>query len=419
MVLVGGFANGLLGRGSMTMFHAKKILIFNVPAFGHVNPTLGLVRELAERGHHVIAFCYEEFREYYENNGAEFRVYPDFHIDEIKYRPMYMSRMFLRLAIDNYSYIQRIIDQERPDRIICDFMASFAILVCRKIGFPCIVSWPVTVTTKRMIRMSIKGRAQSGFFDFVRFILSDIPEVFRFKRLASQFAALSGMEKIRLPLDLIQLRGDRNIVFTIPELQPGMDEITASYEDYVFVGPGQNGHGGEVSPGKPDQDRSLLYITMGTVFNRQPEFLRLCMRAFEDTNWQVVLTTGDQDVSNLRPYPKNFRVERFIPHADILPRAAVMIHHGGSNTLHDSIRYGVPSVIRPWGADQFINALQMEGLGAGVFIRSRRPAVSVLRTAVEDACNSLKIAESLNKLRRAMLSAGGTKMAADAVLAEL
>lgn len=401
------------------MSPAKKILYFNVPAHGHVNPTLGLVRELSERGHHVIAYCFEEFREHYEHSGAEFRVYPNFNVGPITYRPMNMGCMFLRAAIDSFTHIQRIIEEEQPDHILCDFMASFGILVCRKMGLPCIVSWPVAVTTKKVIGMRIRGQAESGMLEFLRFVLSDIPNFIQFRRLAREYAALSGLERIRLPLQLYRLHGDRNIVFTIPALQPGMEEIEGSEGCYVFVGPGHCEYGSGVRIGEPERTRSLLYITMGTVFNRQPEFLRRCISAFGDTNWQVVMTTGDQDVSSLRPFPDNFRVEKFIPHADVLPRAAVMIHHGGSNTLHDSIRYGVPSVIRPWGADQFINALQMEELGAGVFVRNRNPTVSALRAAVEHACTSPKLAGRLEHLQRSINAAGGARMAADTVLAHL
>ena len=49
-----------------------RIFFFSIPAHGHVNPTLPLVRELTARGHRVIYYETEEFREKIEKAGAEF-----------------------------------------------------------------------------------------------------------------------------------------------------------------------------------------------------------------------------------------------------------------------------------------------------------------------------------------------------------
>ena len=41
----------------------SKIVFFNIPAYGHTNPTLGVVRELISRGHAVRYYSYERFRD--------------------------------------------------------------------------------------------------------------------------------------------------------------------------------------------------------------------------------------------------------------------------------------------------------------------------------------------------------------------
>ena len=37
----------------------SKIVFFCIPAYGHTNPTLGVVRELTARGHEVRYYSYE------------------------------------------------------------------------------------------------------------------------------------------------------------------------------------------------------------------------------------------------------------------------------------------------------------------------------------------------------------------------
>ena len=49
----------------------KKIVFFCIPAHGHTNPTLGVVRELVSRGHQVRYYSYDALREKIEANPSE------------------------------------------------------------------------------------------------------------------------------------------------------------------------------------------------------------------------------------------------------------------------------------------------------------------------------------------------------------
>ena len=45
----------------------SKIVFFCIPAHGHTNPTLGVVRELVERGNEVLYYSYNSFKDKIEN----------------------------------------------------------------------------------------------------------------------------------------------------------------------------------------------------------------------------------------------------------------------------------------------------------------------------------------------------------------
>lgn len=49
-----------------------RIAWFCIPAHGHTNPTLGLVKEMTKAGHEVVYFSFEQFREKIEQVGATF-----------------------------------------------------------------------------------------------------------------------------------------------------------------------------------------------------------------------------------------------------------------------------------------------------------------------------------------------------------
>ena len=45
----------------------SKIVFFCIPAFGHTNPTLQVVKELISQGHQVIYYSYNLLKEKIEN----------------------------------------------------------------------------------------------------------------------------------------------------------------------------------------------------------------------------------------------------------------------------------------------------------------------------------------------------------------
>lgn len=55
---------------------ARRGVIFMIPGYGHVNPSLALVRELVARGETIDYYCTEDFRAVIEGTGAHFRPLP-------------------------------------------------------------------------------------------------------------------------------------------------------------------------------------------------------------------------------------------------------------------------------------------------------------------------------------------------------
>ena len=64
----------LLDRNSGGMIMAKAFF-FNIPAHGHMNPTLLLVAELVNRGETVVYYTGDEFSDKVKAVGAEFQSY--------------------------------------------------------------------------------------------------------------------------------------------------------------------------------------------------------------------------------------------------------------------------------------------------------------------------------------------------------
>lgn len=145
--------------------------------------------------------------------------------------------------------------------------------------------------------------------------------------------------------------------------------------------------------------RPLVYATLGTFFNRSTDLFRDIVRGLSDEDVDVVVTVGsDQDPSDVAPIPSNARVERFIPQADLLPECAVVVHHGGAGTTFGCLAHGVPQVVIPQGADNFINAEMIERVGAGLALRPGYDGASAIRDAVRHVINDTRFREASRRV---------------------
>ena len=50
----------------------SKIVFFSIPAYGHTNPTIEVVRELVDRGNVVLYYSINKFNDKIEGDGAKF-----------------------------------------------------------------------------------------------------------------------------------------------------------------------------------------------------------------------------------------------------------------------------------------------------------------------------------------------------------
>jgi UDP:flavonoid glycosyltransferase YjiC (YdhE family) len=72
------------------------------------------------------------------------------------------------------------------------------------------------------------------------------------------------------------------------------------------------------------------------------------------------------------PLPPDVLTLPFAPFSQIYPRCAAAIHHGGIGTAAQALRAGLPSLVAPWGFDQFFIADRIAQLGAGLRLDRKR-----------------------------------------------
>jgi UDP:flavonoid glycosyltransferase YjiC (YdhE family) len=123
-------------------------------------------------------------------------------------------------------------------------------------------------------------------------------------------------------------------------------------------------------------DAPLVYVTFGSVTGGLPNaaaVYRTALDAVAGLHARVLLTVGrDVDINTLGPVPENTHVEAWVPQADVLADATLVVAHGGSGTTFGTLAAGVPLVIVPLFADQLVNAARTAGAGAAVAVEPDR-----------------------------------------------
>lgn len=386
----------------------KKIVFFCIPAHGHTNPTLGVVRELVARGNQVWYYSYDLMREKIESAGAVFVSCDDYDMEQ-KLTPkdavrvgkdMAFSMRILAdttLALDDK--VCAAMAQLRPDCIVADSMAVWGKAVAMKLGIPFVSS----TTTFAFNRHSAKIMKQSVGSLFA--MLLSMPRIHRqIRRLQEKGYP------VRSFLDIIQNDDDTHtIVYTSPEFQPCADTFS---DKYAFVGPSIRPAVGEVRK----TGERLVYVSMGTVNNDMLPLYRRCIAALARIKCQVILSVGGLvSMDAFGNLPEQVEVFPQVDQIAVLQKADVFLTHCGMNSVSESLYFGVPLVMLPQTKEQEGVAERVRQLGAG--IRLKRSD----ETAILDAVNRVLADDSFRK-SAAVIADGfrrcsGAGGAADKILA--
>jgi UDP:flavonoid glycosyltransferase YjiC (YdhE family) len=94
-------------------------------------------------------------------------------------------------------------------------------------------------------------------------------------------------------------------------------------------------------------------------------------------------------------------VARFIPHDRLLPRTAAMITNGGYGAVQTALLHGVPLVVAGNTEDKPEVAARVAWSGAGINLRTARPAPARLRAAIDAILGDGDYRRNAERLRTA------------------
>ena len=385
-----------------------RIAYVGLPAHGHTNPTLPVMKALVERGHEVVYYNAESFQGKVAPTGADFRALPEpmpteREISEALHELIDASVMISEMSRPLTRFLIEEFERERVELVIYDSVAMWGYIAARTHGIP-----HVSFITTFVLDGSQRA---IGLGTLARFFVAALPQAPKLLHWRWSMAREFGKENA----GGITEYADLNIVFTSREFHPENDFVD---ERFRFVGP-------SLDPALRDGDFPLeelsegarVYISLGTINHLDDAFYRAAFAAFADYPAQFILSAGkNTDVEKLGRIPDNFIVRNYVPQLEILQRVDAFVTHGGMNSVHEGLLYGVPEVVVPHQFEQLLNGKRVAETGAGLLLGDARPYGRVtpqeLRRALDDVLNNPQYRRRAERIGQTLQEAGGYRRAA-------
>ncbi|ULT59287.1 glycosyltransferase [Neobacillus drentensis] len=385
-----------------------RVLFINGGSEGHINPTIGVVEELISRGEEVVYFAIEDFRERLEKTGATVRTF-----DGQKFIKAFISggrnylleriNGLLRTADIVIPSVLEQIEGEHFDYIIHDSMFGCGYLLAKILKLPAINS------------CTSFAQSEASFDKMMEQHFKTIPTeiVHEFQGLTEKIKEKYDVE-IDSPYEVFCNPAPLTIVYTTREFQPFSEAFDQTYK---FVGP-------SISSRLTIEDfdlseikgTSLLYISLGTVFNQAINFYKLCFQAFGNTDHTIVMSIGEKiQLADLGEIPANFIVKHYVPQTEVLKYTKLFITHGGMNSTHEGFYFGVPLIVIPQSADQPIIAEQVAQIGAGIRLKMEGLSANQLSEAVDYVLSHNSVHKAVASIRESFQKSGGYHQAVDEI----
>lgn len=359
-----------------------KILFINLPYYGHVIPTIGLVKELMLQGAEVTYMLPFDWEEKIADSGAKFYGYKN-------HKQLAEQMKFA------YAAAEEVI--ELFDGVVYEQFFFLGKHLAEKYHKPAVRVFTAPATNKKLMEEFIAAKGPLS--------------IFKHKWIARAFTKDIAKD-ISLKTDnwldeIVCNPPELNLVYTLREYQPDMEEFPE--EQFKFLGPSVYERQAEEFEYQKG-DRKLVYISLGTVLKGAVSFFQNCIEAFRGENVDVIISVGKQfDIRKLKNVPENVRIYASVPQIEVLKVADVFVTHGGMNSVSEALVYGVPMVVIPFVSDQPVNASCIEKLGVGKRVEYLDVNQKVLKHSVFSVMMDEDIKDNIKQVRQLIEEAPGNK----------
>jgi UDP:flavonoid glycosyltransferase YjiC (YdhE family) len=204
---------------------------------------------------------------------------------------------------------------------------------------------------------------------------------------------------------------DRILVTTLADLDPA---AASAPERVRYTGPLVS-----AVASSPSSPPVVLASLSTTYIEGQQEALQAILDAVDGMPVQAIVTTGPAVEPSSLSAPANATVHQFVPHADLMPTASVVVGHGGHATTMLALAHGLPLLVMPMNPrfDQPAIGALIASSGAGLTLEKTASAAAI-REALERLLGDESYTTVARELGAKIRGQNAAAVAAD-VLAEV
>jgi MGT family glycosyltransferase len=373
------------------------------------------MKELVQHGHDVLYYNAVSFQDKVAPTGVDFRPLPEpmpseREISEALHEFINASLIISRMSRHLTRYLIEAFKHEQPDLVIYDSVAMWGYIAARTHDIP-----QVCFITTFVLDGS---QGTMGWRTMARFIWNALPHVPKLLSWRRSMAQEFGKENA----GGITEYADLNIVFTSREFHPENNFVDGRFR---FVGP-------SISPATRTgdfpfaqlRDGPKVYISLGTINHLDDAFYRAVFTAYGDYPAQFILSAGkNTDLARLGTIPDNFIVRNYVPQLALLQQVDVFVTHGGMNSVHEGLFYGVPQIVVPHQFEQLLNGKRVAAEGAGLLLGEAHPYGRVsaveLKAALAEVLHQSQYRQNAKRIGQTLRHAGGYRRAVAEIEAHL
>ena len=396
------------------------VLAYTSPARGHLNPMMGPLLELRDRGFRVhvrtlsagVAAVRATGLECEPIDGAIEAIVMDDHRErsQVSAGKRSQEAWGARAPLDARDF-RAAVAEVQPDLCLVDTSTLGARAVAEADGLTWAESRPFLLPDRApgvppfglglRPREGVLGRVRDG-------LLGKVSDRFL------QTAHLPAVNAGRQAAGLEPLPDARDTFFRAP-LMLYFTAFPFEYEralpaSVVMIGAATWDPEEPVDVRLPRDGRPLALVACSSEFQDDAAIARAALEGLTD-GYRVVVTSAGVDPAELEPRGGAI-VERFLAHRPLLEQADVVVCHGGMGITQKALAHGVPVCVVPWGRDQLDVAAHVEEAGAGVRLSRKRLSPQRLADAVGRARGC---APGAQRVRAGYERTGGAAAAADAL----
>lgn len=397
-----------------------KILLIAIGTRGDVQPFVVLGKALAERGHEVSIAAAAGFAQMIAGAGLTHHNLP-MDLQQLLQEPEMRDALTgIRSKLKAYRWASSLMNQQfdtlwqigldtAPDLILHHFKSGIAPQIARKAGA---ISAPIMLQpgfapTHDYPQFLIASRSLGRWGNMATHRLIQWVMRVGTNMIVKRWQKTSRTD-IGLPMDQLNGYNPHGNAFRIHAYSKAIMPHPNEWPDseiqtgYFFAEP---------EPFQPPADLEAflaagpapIYIGFGSMPGMDEEKLAAAVGgALSRSGQRAVVATGWGALRKLEAND-NIHIIEAVPHTWLFPKVSAVVHHGGSGTTHEGLRWGRPTIVCPLFADQPFFGQRVADLGAGPPpIRQKHLTADKLASALEMALDgsaavrAAEISEALN-----------------------